>query len=46
MQVEIIEKKDLKERIPIKIEAPPKYKMELRAIVWSTRECVYKDEKE
>jgi hypothetical protein len=46
MWIELIEKKDLKERIAIPIKAPPKYNMELRAIVWSTRECVFKDEAE
>ena len=46
MWVELIPRQDLKERMLVPIEAPPRHKMELRVIVWGTRECVFKDEAE
>jgi len=46
MWIEIINKADVKKIPPIEISPPPRYEFELRAIVWSTKECVYKDEEE
>lgn len=46
MWVDLIEKQSAKSHPIIKIEPPPRYKFELRTIVWETRECVFKDELE
>ncbi|KRX05452.1 C2 domain [Pseudocohnilembus persalinus] len=42
--IEVIPKKDLKFNAPLYIFPPPQYEFELRVIVWSTRNCVFKDE--
>lgn len=44
--IELIPKNQVKNRAPIQIAPEPRYEMELRCIVWDTRDCVYKDEVE
>ncbi|EGR29640.1 hypothetical protein IMG5_151880 [Ichthyophthirius multifiliis] len=44
--VELIPFRFLKDYLPEKIAPPPKYEMELRVIVWETKDCVFKDEAE
>lgn len=34
----------VKTRSPIQIQPEPRYDMELRSIIWDTRDCVFKDE--
>jgi hypothetical protein len=46
MWIELIPLKFIKENPAIKISPPPRYEMELRVIVWETKDCVYKDEAE
>ena len=44
MWIDLIPNKTLKQNRPIPIEPPPRYKFELRVIIWETRKCVFKDE--
>lgn len=44
MWIEIIPKKDIFQYPPAKIEPPPRIDCEIRTIVWSTDDCVFKDE--
>ena len=46
MWIELIPFKFIKENVPIKIQPPPRYDMELRVIIWETKDCVFKDEAE
>jgi hypothetical protein len=43
MWIDLIPKIDLKQRPVIKIEAPPRHEMELRVIIWETKNLVFKD---
>lgn len=46
MWVELIPKSIIKTLPPLPITRPPKYEMEIRVIVWETKDCVFKDEAE
>lgn len=46
MWVELIPKSAIKLNPPLAITRPPRYEMEIRVIVWETKDCVLKDEAE
>ena len=41
--IDLIEKKDWLRNPPIKIHPPPYEPFELRIIIWSTKDCIYKN---
>lgn len=44
MWVDVIEKEKIKTVPLVMLSPPPRYEFELRVIVWSTKDCEYKDE--
>jgi hypothetical protein len=44
MWIDAIEKEKINMFPSIKIMKPPRYEFELRVIIWSTKNCVFKDE--
>lgn len=44
MWIDLVERSQAKANPMVKIEPPPRYEFELRAIVWETKNCVFKNE--